>query len=202
MARKPSQSRSIATVQAIVEAGEIVLAEYDLNAFTTRKVAEVAGVGVGSLYEYFDDKNAVLRAVIEKHVNQIAANIEAQEREVVRMPLRQAIQKLLMDVRELLEANDQKILKGLSKTITQSGHYPFKPLRVVLAKLAMNYLMHHPQLMHTEKLQAASYVTVYGGMYTVMHYLTDPKPPISYEELIDTIAAMAEQFFLSQSQNA
>ena len=51
MARKPKQQRSKATVDAIIEAALISIARQGPGATTARQVADIAGIGVGSLYE-------------------------------------------------------------------------------------------------------------------------------------------------------
>jgi AcrR family transcriptional regulator len=64
-ARKtPRQGRSAATVAAILEAAARILDEAGLEAFNTNAVAARAGVSVGSLYQYFPGKAAVLAALI------------------------------------------------------------------------------------------------------------------------------------------
>ncbi len=56
MRKQPSQARSKATVDAIVEAAARILGDQGWAGFTTNKVAEAAGVSIGSYYQYFPDK--------------------------------------------------------------------------------------------------------------------------------------------------
>ena len=65
MPRKPRQQRSRATVDAIVEAGFICVAELGITGTTTRHIAERAGISVGSLYEYFGDTDAAVSSVLD-----------------------------------------------------------------------------------------------------------------------------------------
>ena len=65
MPRKPQQQRAKATVASIVEAAMIVLATQGPKGVTTRKIADVAGIGVGSLYEYFTCKEDILYLVCD-----------------------------------------------------------------------------------------------------------------------------------------
>ena len=51
--RKPRQNRSKVTVDTIIEAGFIAVAANGTSGTTTRHIADIAGVSVGSLYEYF-----------------------------------------------------------------------------------------------------------------------------------------------------
>lgn len=58
--KRPLQARSVKTVSAILEAAAQVLEAGGLAAFNTNAVAERAGVSIGSLYQYFPDKDALL----------------------------------------------------------------------------------------------------------------------------------------------
>ena len=62
----PVQTRSRATVEAILEATARILEAEGLEAVTTNRVAERAGVSIGSLYQYFPDRDAVLAALIRR----------------------------------------------------------------------------------------------------------------------------------------
>ncbi|WP_130834423.1 TetR family transcriptional regulator [[Erwinia] mediterraneensis] len=58
--KQPQQARSASLVSAILQAAVQVLAEEGVTRFTTARVAEKAGVSVGSLYQYFPNKSAIL----------------------------------------------------------------------------------------------------------------------------------------------
>lgn len=58
--KQPKQARSTELVSAILEAAVQVLAQEGAQRFTTARVAERAGVSVGSLYQYFPNKAAIL----------------------------------------------------------------------------------------------------------------------------------------------
>ena len=66
--RCPSQRRSRATVEAIVEAAAQIFERNGYAAGTTNRIAERAGVSVGSVYQYFSGKDDLLRAVTEQHI--------------------------------------------------------------------------------------------------------------------------------------
>lgn len=66
--KQPRQARSRALVEAILDATERVLAQGGTEQATTTRIAEVAGVSVGSLYQYFPSRDALLAAVIERRV--------------------------------------------------------------------------------------------------------------------------------------
>lgn len=75
--KTPRQARSEATVEAIFEATIQVLLVEGALGLTTTRVAERAGVSVGTLYQYFPHKQAMLHAVLKRHLDGIIAAVEA-----------------------------------------------------------------------------------------------------------------------------
>ena len=74
--RKPKQTRSSETFEVIVEAAAHVLLEHGYAKATTNRIAERAGVSVGSLYQYFDSKDAVFVAVMQNYISQLAKAVQ------------------------------------------------------------------------------------------------------------------------------
>jgi AcrR family transcriptional regulator len=62
----PAQSRSNATVNAVLEAAARILEKHSFEGYTTNAIAERAGVSIGSFYQYFPNKDAVTVALIER----------------------------------------------------------------------------------------------------------------------------------------
>jgi AcrR family transcriptional regulator len=79
--KSPVQARSAASVDAIIEATIQVLLKVGKERLTTTRVAERAGVSVGTLYQYFPNKSALLRAVLRRHFDQVLAAVEQACRE-------------------------------------------------------------------------------------------------------------------------
>jgi AcrR family transcriptional regulator len=103
MARKPlinprknaSQQRSRATVDALVEATARILVKEGFDKASTNRIAEVAGVSVGSLYQYFPGKEALVVAVIERHNQEITQTVRGELADVMSQPLQQGVRKLV-----------------------------------------------------------------------------------------------------------
>lgn len=74
--KTPVQERSAVTVEAIAEATIQVLLSVGLDRMTTTRVAERAGVSVGTLYQYYPNKQALLYAVVENHLTNVAKAVE------------------------------------------------------------------------------------------------------------------------------
>ena len=74
--RQPKQQRSHQIVEAVLEATQRVLRRQGAEAITTNRVAEAAGVSIGSLYQYFADKQAIFMALHDRHVSGVRHVIE------------------------------------------------------------------------------------------------------------------------------
>lgn len=80
MARKPqtnprksaSQERSRSTVDALVEATARILIKEGYDRASTNRIAEMAGVSIGSLYQYFPSKEALVAAVVDRHMQEVS----------------------------------------------------------------------------------------------------------------------------------
>jgi len=75
--KKPRQARSVKTVEAIFEATIQVLLREGVHRLTTTRVAERAGVSVGTMYQYFPHKQALLYALNERYLDRVAERVEA-----------------------------------------------------------------------------------------------------------------------------
>src|SRR6185369_10221121 len=67
--KAPRQERAQATVEALLEATAAVLRAEGYDGLTTNKVAEAAGVSVGSLYQYYPGKDALVTAVLLRYAD-------------------------------------------------------------------------------------------------------------------------------------
>ena len=74
--KKPKQIRSKLMVNNILEASIRVLKQYPYHQFTTNRVAEAAGISIGSLYQYFPNKQSILLELEIKAVDAMIENVE------------------------------------------------------------------------------------------------------------------------------
>jgi AcrR family transcriptional regulator len=103
--KQPEQDRSRATVDVIVDAAARILVKHGYDAFTTNRVAEKAGVSIGSLYQYFPNKDALLGELMRRHTADLERGIEDMQAharnaplaEVVRAAIEHNVQSHLID---------------------------------------------------------------------------------------------------------
>jgi AcrR family transcriptional regulator len=91
----PVQGRSKATRSAILEAATQILARGGLPAYTTNAVAQRAGVSIGSFYQYFPNKDALMMALIAEHQSERARRVADGVAQALELPLEQGLRLLV-----------------------------------------------------------------------------------------------------------
>jgi len=182
MARRPAtnprksaiQERSRATVDALVEATARILVKEGFDKASTNRIAEVAGVSVGSLYQYFPGKEALVAAVIERHQQEIMQTVRGELAEVLAEPVEKAM-RMLVAIAVKAHRVDPKLHRVLAEQIPRVGK---------LEKLEMfnrenytlfrTYLERHRDEIRVDDLDLASFVCVTSiealAHNAVLHY--------------------------------
>ncbi|MBX3158430.1 MAG: TetR family transcriptional regulator [Deltaproteobacteria bacterium] len=93
--KRPRQDRSKATVDTILAATARVLVKHGFDGLTTNAVAEHAGVSIGSLYQYFPNKEALVAALIERHVEDMNGQILSELTRVAQLPMADAVRAVI-----------------------------------------------------------------------------------------------------------
>lgn len=93
--KTPRQERSRALVGSLLEATARVLVRHGAAGLTTNRVAAEAGVSVGSLYQYFPDKHALLAGLVEALGERMAATLAALGRSLADVPTDVAIRRIV-----------------------------------------------------------------------------------------------------------
>ncbi|MEM5493896.1 TetR/AcrR family transcriptional regulator [Hoeflea sp. AS16] len=93
--KRPRQARATVTLDAVFEATIQVLLTVGPHRLTTTRVAERAGVSVGTMYQYFAHKQALIYALNERYLDALADKIEVTCLEQRGMPARQMIEALI-----------------------------------------------------------------------------------------------------------
>ncbi len=83
--KRPKQSRSLLLVRAIQEACLQILEQEGPDQLTTQRIADVAGVNIASLYQYFPNKEAILAEVFEEQIKRYTASARKRFAEIEQM---------------------------------------------------------------------------------------------------------------------
>lgn len=110
--RQPTQSRAEATLRAIREACLKILEEEGLKRLTTNRVAEVAGVSIGSLYQYYADKNAIAADICNQLLMAETSEVRRLDQETLTIVQSSLERTIAFFVREYI-ARHQRLYRKL-----------------------------------------------------------------------------------------
>lgn len=155
-----SQRRSRATVDALVEATARILVQEGFDKASTNRIAEVAGVSVGSLYQYFPSKEALVAAVIERHQQELRQAVRGELAEVLGQPVKTAVRKLVA-VAVKAHRVDPKLHCVLTEQIPRVGKLEeLETFNHENFALFRTYLESHREELGVDDLELASFVCV------------------------------------------
>lgn len=121
MRRVPTQQRSRATFDAIVEAAAHVLAARGWAKFTTNEVALVAGASIGSLYQYFPDKLALVESVHMRHLGAVLAALPIPGMSEVATPLATRVARVIDGIVDV-HATNQRLHRVMLEEVPLAKH--------------------------------------------------------------------------------
>ena len=158
--KEASQQRSRATVDALIDATARILVKEGFDKASTNRIAEVAGVSVGSLYQYFPSKEALVAAVIERHQQEIMQLVRGELAEVASQPIKRGVRTL---VAAAIKSHrlDPKLHRVLAEQIPRVGKLEkVETFNRGNYALFRAYLESHRKEIRTRDLELAAFVCV------------------------------------------
>jgi AcrR family transcriptional regulator len=121
LARKqPRQERSRALVGALLEATARILVQDGWDALTTNRVAREAGVSVGSLYQYFPGRDALVRALLESWADNAAAQLAGLQEALATQPMDTCVERVVAAALDL-SRGDERLHRAVMLHVPRVG---------------------------------------------------------------------------------
>jgi AcrR family transcriptional regulator len=155
-----SQERSRATVQALLDATARVLTKEGYDRASTNRIAATAGVSVGSLYQYFPNKEALVAALVARHNREMLDLLREALKEVASLDLATAIAKL---VRAAVDAHrvDPALHRVFDEQVPRMGQLAkIEALQGETFRLVRSYLEGRRNEIAVRDLDAATSILV------------------------------------------
>ncbi len=185
--RKPKQNRAINTIDSIVGAGFISVMKNGLDHTTVLKVCEIAGVGSGSFYEYFKNKEALFVEMQQHFIAEISKVIYGVIPEILDLEIPEAIRTIFLKIGEFLAKDNNKYFYWLSvssKYSTEASHV--KAVKAINV-LAIEYAMKHPEVLKIKNLKMMVYILIHSSIALTMNFFTSENMGFTFEELVDCL---------------
>ncbi len=186
--KKASQARSRATVDALIEATARILARDGFDRTNTNRIAEEAGVSVGSLYQYFPCKEALVAAVVERHHQELMAVARDTLAEIATLPIEKAIRRIMRAAIQAHRVNP-RLHRVLTEQLPRTGRLVNgEPLIQQVYAPFRTYLESRRDELRVADLELAAFVcvtTVEALAHTAVLHRPEPLSDEAAESLID-----------------
>jgi AcrR family transcriptional regulator len=153
----PRQERSRVTVEAILEATAHILTEKGYDRTNTNLVAELAGVSIGSLYQYFPNKESLMVALMEEHSREIAELVESKLNHLFNDPPEIAIPELVKAVIAVHGINP-RLHQVLSEEIPRSERLKMHQTDDRIAELLQGYLKRWRDVIQPQNIEMTVFI--------------------------------------------
>ncbi len=175
--RKPQQERSQHTVDAILAATKVVVSKEGIGALTTNRVARLAGVSIGSLYQYFPSKRALITELRRRHQAEgeglLYQEIAQLMHKSVPVALRRFVERMLEVHKQDPALHKALESEGRNSGLTNTDHLALKLIRL--------HMEHHRDEIGLKDLDQAALVVgltveaiTHGTVLERPHLLDDP----------------------------
>ncbi|HZS38783.1 MAG TPA: TetR/AcrR family transcriptional regulator [Polyangia bacterium] len=156
----PTQARSRVTIDVILTATARILQRDGFDRASTNRIAEAAGVSIGSLYQYFPSKEALVAALVERHMEQMSRVLVEEMDAVARAPLGTAVRRMV-ELMLRAHAVDPRLHKVLIEQVPRIGRLErVHQVEAHMAKLVRAYFEAHRHELRPKNLELAAFVVV------------------------------------------
>ena len=166
--KRPRQQRSKDTVDAILDATTRVLKHGGFDGLTTNAVAEKAGVSIGSVYQYFPNKEAMVSALIERHIDQMNAAILDELARVAMLPMAEAA-RAVIELTISAHAIDPALHRVLTEQVPRIGKLAkLRELDNIIHRMVAGLLAARRHELTIDDVELAAFVLV-SAIESIVH---------------------------------
>lgn len=181
-------------MNAIFEATVRVLPKIGNKALTTKKIAEIAGVSIGSLYQYFPNKDAVLMAVMDRSIQETAAKIDEKIDAFQGTSMNEGIDYII-DFGLDIFLNDKETIREVYRRAPEFDRVPtlLKLRQHVVKRLADQMQQFNPVLKNEDYLRI-SFIAVNSVLGVIQTMIYDENQIYSKQELSFELKSMVRAY--------
>lgn len=190
-----TQQRAQRTVDALLTATARILVKEGYDTASTNKIALAAGASIGSLYQYFPGKEALVAAVIDRHNRDLMRVVRAALTEVAALPIEKAMRRL---VTVAIDAHriDPRLHRVLAEQIPRTGRLEkVATFNREYYALVKDYLASHRDELRVVDLDLAAFVCV-TSVEALTHTAVLHRPDVLSDESVGTLVDEAARLVI------
>lgn len=172
--KQPRQARAQATHDAILKAAAQVLSEEGYERTTTNRIADVAGVSIGSLYQYFPNKDAVVNALVERQENEMLQHLAEMASALVDAPLEEAVHTYVHAMLQI-HAKEPRLRQVITQRLATLDPSTLMQMQARVESVVRVYLEKHRARLETTNIETAAFL-LSTSVETIAHMAVIQRP--------------------------
>jgi AcrR family transcriptional regulator len=196
--KEATQARAQATVDAILEATARILVKVGYDHASTNRIAAEAGVSVGSLYQYYPSKEALVAALVDRHVEEMFAVLLEKSAHLFSLPIEHAVAEV---VRTMVAAHavDPKLHKVLVEQVPRIGRLErVEAIERETALMVRAYLEARQNELVVRDLELASFIVV-GMIEALTHGAVLTRPELLGAAFVEEVTQAVVRYLTGVS---
>jgi AcrR family transcriptional regulator len=193
--KRPTQSRSRALVDAVEQACLRILDEAGEAALTVARIAEISGVAVGSIYQYFPNKDAIVALLYERVLDEESEELLRVRERLVGVPLKSALREILANIirveTRLFRLNKAFHLRYHAALHLGMWRGPYHTAGEFIEATWLPLLHLYEHEITTQHPALAAYLLGQGLRSVIRSILEDMPTQLESSALLDSLVAMA-----------
>lgn len=186
-----AQARSRATVDAIIQAATYILTEVGWEGLTTNAIAERAGVNIGSLYQFFPNKQAVIAELQRRHAMATRTDLR---KALATLPEQPSLRQALTQIVEMT-INEHRIAPTVHKVISEELPRTVKCMEDDKEQLRGQFLSALKPFMRNVPDPDLAIYMMGVAAHAIIHNITADRPELlDHPSLVSELATMLENF--------
>ena len=190
MRKKPQQQRAKLIVDHILQAAQICIVEQGLMQITTPKIAEKAGVSVGSLYQYFENKEEIIQELLRRKSENLGLALKQMVVTQAQLSIQEIIPLSIQFGFDVMRAESGFFIEVLKHWHDYNNSEAAQILEKHFFELGMYLFNRFYRHWDFETLKHKSFVIINSTLFTMMRYVSNNGFLISEQQLRDELSNM------------
>ncbi len=190
MRKKPQQQRAKLIVDHILQAAQICIVEQGLMQITTPKIAEKAGVSVGSLYQYFENKEEIIQELLRRKSENLGLALKQMVVTQEQLSIQEIIPLSIQFGFDVMRAESGFFIEVLKHWHGYNHSEAAQILEKHFFELGMYLFNRFYRHWDFETLKHKSFVIINSTLFTMMRYVSNNSFLISEQQLRDELSNM------------
>ncbi|WP_179999974.1 TetR/AcrR family transcriptional regulator [Acinetobacter sp. YH12239] len=198
MRKRPQQQRAKLVVDSILEATLICISEMGLDQITTPKISEKSGVSVGSIYQYFENKDQIILELLRRKSENLGLSLKALAMNQEEMDLKTLVDVSLQFGFDVMREDNGFFFEVLKHWHGYNNSEAAKVLEKHFLEVGLYVFNRFYRHWDFETLKHKSFVIINSTLFTMMRFVSNNDFLISEQQLKRELSAMIMSYLDSE----